>query len=95
MVHTNTFPAGQLESAGEMNFVVVDVDITSYDAPEVITAGEFNMTIIHQILIIPTENAVLLTTNAANTNINAYDATFTEESGTTDVGTMRLLIFGH
>ncbi len=99
MTHVTSFPAAQKEAAGRKYFTVAEMDMTSYDDAssglgELITAGEFNMQYLIDVQITSTENAYVFIVNPALTRILVYDDSFSEVADTTDVGTLRLLVFG-
>lgn len=107
MAITITTPAAgapQMDRLGRsIRLVIADVDVTSYTtAGETITAGDFNLQTIINIIAMPTEFAYVGRFNTAFTRFlifgegtnGAAVVALSEESASADGGTWRFMVFG-
>lgn len=97
---TKSVTINDTEFAGAMKVRIADVDITSYTADgEPFTPSDMGMHRFQFVSVFSTENGYYFTYNYSNEEIEAWEAStdgsaLDEVSGTTDVGTVRVMAFG-
>lgn len=94
----NVDSSGNVENQG--GFVCGEIDITEYDAPEVISAASLGLAHIYGATFWQTENAehefhsVVVSSNGQTVTVTIDDVGSGTEAGADDVGTVGFLAFG-